>query len=479
MIKNKVLSSSFWTLGVGVVDRFAAFIIYIVLARYLGVEEFGVVAFSILFIEFIFLVINSVVNEFIVSKDSINSTFINTCFYSVMLSAFVLIFLFYFSIDLLFYDKNSLTIDVLKALAFLPFISSFNIIQVALLQREFSFKSISLRSLLSTLLAGFVGVIMAINGFGAWALVFNKYIKVIIDTVFMLYITKFIPALEFSVEDFKNAYRFGIPLLLSEVMNFWSSRTMELFVSTFYGLAAFAILDVGRKFSKMINQVSLTPLRSVCLSYVSRSEDKGLSFLKFSAIVTIIVAPALIFIGFFAEPIIYSTLGSKWESAIVVCQILSFAALPQCLSWYFSVPLIALNKTRSVFKVNLMVFIVSILFSGVAYFVSFEHFIITQTVLLCLASVFKLYYLLSTNVFSFNKAFTELCPVITVAVSSLVACFFARYYTESFFSNDFSVSNILLLIFISIIVTFLNLFFVFVFHRKLFFELMSIKQLMS
>lgn len=474
MINSKALSSSFWTVGVGVVDRLIAFAIYLVLARFLGVEEFGAVAFSILFIEFIVIVINSGIKELLVSKDSVNSTLINTCFYSVMLSAFFLIILFYFSIDFIFSDKSVLTIDVLKALAFLPIISSFNIIQVALLQREFSFKSLSLRSLLSTLLSGLVGILMAMNGFGAWALVFNKYIKVIIDTIFMLSITKFIPSLKFSLVDFKMLYRFGLPLLLSEVMGFWSSRVIELFVSFYFGPVYFALVDVGRKFSKMINQVSLTPLRAVCLSYVSKSKDKGESYAKFTSAVSILIAPALIFIGVYSEHIIITLLGHKWEQSIIVCQIVSFGAVAQCLAWYFSVPLIALNKTKHIFYVNLKTFLFAAAVGLVCYRLNFEYFLIAQMFVINLNCFYKMFFLYKINVLSFSVIKRYFLPVVFICIFSFLLSSGLLFLISDFFSTDFSVFNIMLLVFCYLITFVSYVLFGYVFFRIFFLDLINV-----
>ncbi|MFQ3191014.1 MAG: O-antigen/teichoic acid export membrane protein [Paraglaciecola sp.] len=56
---------------------------------------------------------------------------------------------------------------------FLPLLSSFNSVQIALLQHKFAFKQLAIRSFISTFIAGIVGVVYAYYGYGAWALVIN------------------------------------------------------------------------------------------------------------------------------------------------------------------------------------------------------------------------------------------------------------------------------------------------------------------
>jgi len=353
----------------------------------------------------------------------------------------------------------------------LPFIASLNIIQTALLQRSFLFKSLSLRSLFSTILAGVIGVLMAHHGYGVWALILNKYVKVAIDTIFMLYITKYIPAFEFSVADFKNVYRFGIPLLLSEALNFWSSRVVEIFVSSFYGIINFGLLDVGRKFNKMLNQTTLTPLRAVCLSYVSQSENKGRSFARFSCFISLLVMPASIFIGFYAEPLVLTFLGEKWVLAIPICQAFAFTSLAQCLSWYFPIPLICCHLTKDVFFINLLFFIFSLIVGFIStFYLDFYSYVAVQIAVVNLGAFYKIYYLWSKKIVSLLDMREYFFPVIVVATVSVVTCYLSYKFTCVFFSADFSLINIFLFIMSYAFVFIVNLMLILLFFKKIFYE---------
>lgn len=57
---------------------------------------------------------------------------------------------------------------VLKSLSFVFIIAAFNQIQIALLKRNFAFKSLANRALLGILIAGIVGIYMALSGYGVW-----------------------------------------------------------------------------------------------------------------------------------------------------------------------------------------------------------------------------------------------------------------------------------------------------------------------
>lgn len=148
-----------------------SFIIYIMLARFLDIVEFGIVAFCVLFMEFLSMLINTGVREYVVTRKEISKLFINTCFLSTMAVAIAIV-AFFWNFHF-FYTRTPSLKEVFQVLMFLPLLSSFNSVQIALLQHKFAFKQLAIRSFISTFIAGIVGVVYAYYGYGAWALVIN------------------------------------------------------------------------------------------------------------------------------------------------------------------------------------------------------------------------------------------------------------------------------------------------------------------
>lgn len=414
MSKNAA-SSSMWMMGLSIGEKAFAFAIYVILARLLDIIEFGIVAFCALFLDFLVMLISTGVREYIVTRKEISKLFINTCFISIMVGAVVVVGVFSQLFMLFLPDDASLLLEqVFQVLIFLPLLAGFNTVQIALLQRDFKFKQLAIRSMISTVVAGITSVWFAYDGYGAWALVIYKYMLVILDTIILFYITRFLPSLQFSFEIFKGCYRFSIPLIMSEVFNFWSSRIMELFVSLFFGPASFALLDVARKFSKLIQQVSLTALRPVCLSFVAKAlpENKGTAHSAFTSYVTVLVAPIMILLGVYADSYVALVFGPQWVKAVSIIEILSFTAAAQCLTWYFSLLLIANNQTKQVFTLNLIFFALSVAAGAASYSLSFEQYIIVQVAVINLLSIVKIVYLLKTSLISITDIKNYILPVV-------------------------------------------------------------------
>lgn len=96
---SSVISSSSWTLGVKFIERGVSLAVYIMLARFLSVEEFGVVAFAMLFLEFITVFTSSGVKDFILTRKEVSSSFIDTCTYSVIFISIAISSIFYLVMD--------------------------------------------------------------------------------------------------------------------------------------------------------------------------------------------------------------------------------------------------------------------------------------------------------------------------------------------------------------------------------------------
>lgn len=450
---SSVISSSSWTLGVKFIERGVSLAVYIMLARFLSVEEFGVVAFAMLFLEFITVFTSSGVKDFILTRKEISSSFIDTCTYSVIFISIAISSIFYLVMDVFFIDKSEMMKDVFKVLLFLPAISSFNIVQTALLQRSYNFKNLSLRNLISTIIAGVVSLYCAYNDYGAWALVLYQYCKVMIDTVILQILVKYRPNFHFSIQHFKECYKFSLPLLFSEIMNFWSTRMMDLFVSVIHGAASLAILNIARKFSKLVQQLSLTSLRPVVLSYASKSDNKSQSFAKFIAYVTFTIAPVLIAIGVYADSYVTPIFGAQWAPAVTIIELLSYTAIAQCLSWYFGLILIAQSKNMLLFKLNVIFTLTFFIVGLISYKLSFENYVAVQVVLINIISFYKVFFVVKKQYIEFKYFIEFILPAI---FSCFIFIIFALLFREVI-ANSHNLSSFItvLLVVLSSAISFL------------------------
>ena len=78
--------------------------------------------------------------------------------------------------------------------------------------------------LISNLIGGIVGVLMAYNNYGIWGLVVWKLSASFIETIFIWFLSPIKPKLEIDYSLLKDSLSFGYPLLVSGVLVFMSGN---------------------------------------------------------------------------------------------------------------------------------------------------------------------------------------------------------------------------------------------------------------
>ncbi len=81
------------------------------------------------------------------------------------------------------------------------------------------FKKIFFSTLGGTVLAGIIGIVMALNKMGVWALVAQQVINMTIDTIILWITVKWKPHLKFSFSRMKGLFSFGWKLLVSSLID--------------------------------------------------------------------------------------------------------------------------------------------------------------------------------------------------------------------------------------------------------------------
>lgn len=381
------------------------------------------VTLALLYLEFITNILNSGIFDYIVTRKAIAEKMVNTCLLITTGASVAVAIVLGIVVIYLLDDYSATAKNIILAFLFYPVLIAYNSIQKALILRALLFKRLSLLRAPSVVISGIISVYLAYDGMGPWALVIYHYLQILLDIVFMSFLVLLLPTLEFSRLEAKRSISFSLPLLMSEVLNYWSSRVIELFVSLYFGPAIFAVLSVARKFSKLVEQLSLVALRSVFLSYITRAKNKGEEFAKFTAAVSFFVVPALISLGVYADHYIEFIFTEQWAPSVWVVKVIAFLALARCLMHHFNVFLIANNKSRWVLKTNIFFFAISVLSGALGFALSFEHFLILQVLVFNLIALLKLFYLLKTQLLSFTlvtKYFAPLvCSVVFFVVCSI------------------------------------------------------------
>ncbi|MGB5447086.1 MAG: oligosaccharide flippase family protein [Psychromonas sp.] len=430
-IKIQALISSAWHMGAAMVNKIIILLVYVVIARFIEIEEFGYVAFAYLIFQFLSIFIGAGIKENLVKRDNWDDEYASSAFWLLLLISIIISILSVIIIPPIithFYNKDMANIFI--SMSFIPIISAFRIIQTAKMEREFLYKSLAIRNVLASVIAGVVGIYLAIEGYGAWALVYNKFIFAVVSVLLLWWLSGFIPKFKFSKTDIKELYKFSLPIMGVEIITFWQSRVIDFIASIFLGPAAFALMDVGRKIINTFYLIVLSPLRNVSLSLLSRvnNDEKDLAYIKIVYLVSFFVYPLITVLGLHSEYVITLVFSDKWHDSVEIMVVFSYAVYPYVANWFSHTLMISYGQTSLLFKINVASMILMLIAALVCFPFGLKALVIGQVVieyLLLFARIWILYKLIA---FDYKKFFRYQTPVFLIGVFCILSFNFSENY---------------------------------------------------
>lgn len=334
-LKDQALTNVLWRCAERFGAQGVAFVVSIILANLLEPEVFGTVALLMVFTTILNVFVDSGLGNSLIQKKNVDDLDFSTVFLfntGVCIVLYVLLYIFS-PLIAKFYGDPQLT-SLMRVLGLTLVISGAKNIQQAYVARNLMFKRFFFSTLGGTIIAALVGIYLAYNGYGAWALVAQHVVNNAIDTV-ILYITiKWRPHFKFSIERFKGLFSYGWKLLVSALIETLYTDVRQIIIGKYYTKSALAYYNQGSRYPFLIVNNITAAIDSVLLPVMSRAQDHTervkVMTRKAIKICTYVTAPLMIGLAFTATPVVSILLGEKWLPCVPYMRIfcVSYAFYP-------------------------------------------------------------------------------------------------------------------------------------------------------
>ena len=334
-IKLNVLKNLFWKFMERGGSQIIQFIVQILLARLLLPEDFGLIAILTIFINLSNTVIQSGFNMALVQRKNVDEVDYSSVFYlSFGLSGIIYILLFLSAPFIGSFYKEPQLVSLLRVLSILLFFGAFISIQTAIVSRRMEFKKLFLSSLGGLVISGISGVVLAYNGFGVWALVYQQIINQVILLIILYFTVKWRPRLVFSIKRVKLLFSFGWKILLSQLLYNLYNDTRTLLIGKVFSSQLLGFYNRGSQLPELIVGNINGSIQSVMLPAFARQQDNKLrlkTMMRRSIIMSsYIVFPLMSGLFVVAEPLVHVLLTDKWLPSVPFIRIfcVAFALIP-------------------------------------------------------------------------------------------------------------------------------------------------------
>ena len=337
-----VINSMIWKLLERFSSQFASFVISIILARKLMPDDYGIIAIILVFINIANVIIDGGFNTALIQKKDADQKDFSTIFWFCLAMAFVMYLLLFFCAPLIssFY-KNDILTPVLRVLGLNIFVYSFNSIQRAYVSRHMLFRKLFYVNATAIILSGIIGIAMAYDGYGVWALVGQALASSISCCVLMLFFVRWHPTFVFSRKRFVGLFDYGWKIFLTNFIIAVFIDIRSLVIGKLYRPAALAFFDRGKSLPSLLMTNVTNSIDTVLLPALSHEQDdkaRVKQMMRRSVQVSyLFVAPLLIGFIFVAREVVLALLTEKWLPAVPFIQIFCIA--------FFLMPIQNINTT--------------------------------------------------------------------------------------------------------------------------------------
>ena len=242
------------------VERFSTigiqFILNIIIARILSPSDYGMIGMLAFFISLSQIFIESGFAKALIQKKECSDTDYSTAFYSNIIMAIFMYMIMYNIAPLIasFYKEPMLKI-LLRVLSVNFVLSAFNIVHRAKLISRVNFKALAKVNFMGTFVGGIVGVILAYNNMGVWALVAQTIFNTLTMLLLFPFFSKWKPLLTFSKMSFLQLFKFGHKLLISSVMSIIFNNASTIGIGKLFTKSDVGFYTRAVQLSELINTV--------------------------------------------------------------------------------------------------------------------------------------------------------------------------------------------------------------------------------
>lgn len=328
--RSTVIKSFLWKLFERVSTQLIQFIVTIVLARLLLPSEYGTIALIAIFIQLCDVVVDGGLNTALIQKKDADNTDFSTIFFFSVGIAWVLYVLLFFSAPLiaLFYEQDEL-VPVIRVLSLqLPF-NAFNSIQRSYVAKNMLFQKLFYSSFGAIVLSGTLGIYMAYQEYGVWALVAQSLSCQFFTTLIMWFTIRWRPIFVFSKERFKSLFSYGWKILGASFITTLFVNIRKLVIGKFYTPASLAYYEKGDQLPALVMNNIFTSVQTILLPTFSEAQDdraKVKAMMRRSTkLCCFFIYPLMAGMIVAAKPLVLFLLTERWIAVVPFVQILCIA----------------------------------------------------------------------------------------------------------------------------------------------------------
>jgi len=331
-LKVSAASGIFWS----AVEKFSVqvgqAVIFIVLARLLMPEDFGLIGMLAIFIAVSQTVIDSGMGRGLIQKQDRTAVDYSTVFVFNFLVSLGLYCMLFVAAPLIadFYGQPQI-VSLTRILTINLIVNSLAIIQRSKLIIDLNFKSLARVNFVSVIIGGMVGVSCAYFGLGVWSLVAQNLVRSSVSVVMFWAATSWQPSITFSKKSFDQLFGFGSKLLLAGLYAQTLNNVYNIVIGRAYSVTDLGFYERAKHFAELsAGSVAEILHQATFPIFSSLQHDRERMISAYRQLIRMtafVIFPTMTLLSMLAEPLVLLLLTEKWITVVVLIQYMCFARI--------------------------------------------------------------------------------------------------------------------------------------------------------
>ena len=312
------------------------FVLFVVLARLLGADAFGLLAMAAAFVVFSEFLVRESLSEVLIAAEAPPPSLFDAAFWALLALGAGLCAALFLSAPLIagLYGQPVVA-PLIRVLALSVVLIALTAVPVACLRREMRFRVLSLRAVAGVAAGGVVGIGMALAGYGVWSLAGQRLVQVVVNVAMAWGAVAWRPGLRAGRADFRQVLGFGSQVLGLRAAELAATQVPSVVIGAVLGPGALGLYSVAWRLVELSSFLIVTPLRMAsqpAFAAITRSGGSAADLLLAIARISGLVAFPLFFgMAALASPLVLVVFGPAWQGAAAPLAVLSSVGLYFCI----------------------------------------------------------------------------------------------------------------------------------------------------
>lgn len=331
-LKKQTLFGVIWTLTDVFLVKGLSFFAMILLARWIGPTDFGLIGMIAVFIAIGKSLTDSGMSHSLIrTKEASESDYSTVFFVNISMSIIVYVAIYYLAPFIADFFGYNILIKLIRVYCLVFLFTAVSAVHLTILTKEMRFKQITKINFPPTIIGAALGLYLGYNGFGVWSIIWMFIVTELTRSILLLLFSKWQPKFIFSKSKFKFHFNFGYKLMLSGLLDTVFKNIYNLIIGKYFSAQTLGFYERSKQFCEYPSSTLTGVLGKVTYPMLSKVQDDSVRleniYRKLIRISFFIIAPLMLGLAAIGKPLFLLFLGKDWLPAVLFFQIICLAKI--------------------------------------------------------------------------------------------------------------------------------------------------------